>query len=513
MKHLYQKQVLRFVLAALLVIGLLGSTGMNVEVRAAEAKRSENKKISLHSAGTKAETRPDEKNGENAGENIVVVIDPGHGGSNLGAQYLGVSEREINIITAEALVEELSKYEGVTIYLTHSSYEDEMSLKKRAQYASKVEADYLFSLHYNASGNHYFYGAETWVQSSGHYYSQMYAFSQILMEGYENYGLYNRGIKTKLGAEGDEYYGILRECKKLEIPAVILEHCHLDHPQDQKYVNETAYKHFGYIDATAIAKFLHLSSEELGVDYSGYSYELPQEPVENLPNDETGPSCHLDLLAVLSEEETTRNQAMKETFRVTASDEECRILYYSYSLDGGKTFTQLKTWEEGAEYMDFSLSKSEISGNGIQVAVYNEYNMDAFSDILWMDEYANLDQVEEPTLEPTAGFIEWETSEAEDEELYLYIIVGACILLMILAILAMAWKCSNDKVKEFAKKRELILAKEAKVEEAKVEDTKAEETKSEETKSEETKSEESVDEQSEAKDQSKETPLENTTVS
>ena len=41
---------------------------------------------------------------------LIVVLDPGHGGSNLGADYNGFVEKEMNLVVAKAMAEELRKY-------------------------------------------------------------------------------------------------------------------------------------------------------------------------------------------------------------------------------------------------------------------------------------------------------------------------------------------------------------------------------------------------------------------
>ena len=41
-------------------------------------------------------------------------------------------------------------------------------------------------------------------------------------------GLFLRGVKTKLKNNGDDYYGIIRECTAQSIPSAIIEHCHVD---------------------------------------------------------------------------------------------------------------------------------------------------------------------------------------------------------------------------------------------------------------------------------------------
>ena len=83
-------------------------------------------------------------------ENIVVVIDPGHGGENLGAEYEEYTEKEMTLIVAKAMKAELEQYEGITVYLTRTGDED-LTLEERCDYAASVNADFLFCLHFNMS--------------------------------------------------------------------------------------------------------------------------------------------------------------------------------------------------------------------------------------------------------------------------------------------------------------------------------------------------------------------------
>ena len=53
--------------------------------------------------------------------NIVVVLDPGHGGSDPGASGNGLREKDLTLKIAQYAKQELEKYAGVTVYLTRSS--------------------------------------------------------------------------------------------------------------------------------------------------------------------------------------------------------------------------------------------------------------------------------------------------------------------------------------------------------------------------------------------------------
>ena len=49
-----------------------------------------------------------------ADQPIVIVIDPGHGGENLGAEYDGYTEKDMTLIVAKAMKKELEKYNKQT---------------------------------------------------------------------------------------------------------------------------------------------------------------------------------------------------------------------------------------------------------------------------------------------------------------------------------------------------------------------------------------------------------------
>lgn len=163
----------------------------------------------------------------------MVVIDPGHGGSNLGADYNGFLEKEMNLTVAEAMAEELREYEGITVYLTHEDLDTDIRIKDRAAFAKSVNADFLFCLHFNMSPGNILYGSEVWISAYGEENRQGYTFAGLQLKEMRKLGLSIRGIKTRLNEEGTaDYYGILRFCEAEDIPAALIEHCHIDNDAD-----------------------------------------------------------------------------------------------------------------------------------------------------------------------------------------------------------------------------------------------------------------------------------------
>ncbi len=313
----------------------------------------------------------------------VVVIDPGHGGleggADDGAAYNGLTERFINMQTAKAMYEELSQYDNVRVYLTHDDADVQMSLRERAEFAGSVNADFLISIHYNASESHLFYGSEVWIPSVGSYYAEGYKLADAVLKEFQAMGLNSRGIKTRVGDDGDEYYGIIRESEKLGINAVIIEHCHIDNQNDGKYFDsEEDFVRFGKADASAAAKYLRLSGSALSVDYSGYENVAVNEPEHRVYQDTTPPKqCDVTLA------ETVKGDGSLE-FTIEAADDESGIGYYSYSLDGGNSYSDLFVWNDsdGDGKINVIVSNVDRETAELTVRVYNPYNLLTESEVV-----------------------------------------------------------------------------------------------------------------------------------
>lgn len=302
------------------------------------------------------------------GENIIIVIDPGHGGKNLGAEHENVLEKDINMITANAMAEELSKYEGITVYLTRTEDVD-ISVKERAEFAQKVNADFLFCLHFNMSVKHDLFGSEVWVSAFGGQYAQGASYGQIQMQAMEEMGLYLRGVKTKLNDKGTDYYGILRYCTEFGIPAALIEHGHLDHMNDSVFCDsEEELIAFGKADATCVAKYFGLKSEELGVDYSDYEAPVVPLPVDAVRPDETAPEISY-IEAISADYETGEVQ-----IQITGNDADSDMLYFSYSLDAGQTYSELKAWP-GSDTFQFTFHVPSGTAPAVRVRVHNLYDL------------------------------------------------------------------------------------------------------------------------------------------
>lgn len=303
-------------------------------------------------------------------DTLRIVIDPGHGGENLGGEYEDYTEKEMTMVVASAMKEELEKYEGVTVYLTRNG-DQELSLEERCEFAADVDADFLFCLHFNLSEHHTLFGAECWVSAFGENYSKGYGFASVEMELLEELGLYSRGIKTRLGRKGLDYYGIIRHAAERDIPCVLIEHCHLDQDNDKPfYDHDEKLKAFGRLDATAAAKYFHLRSDILGVDYSGYQNVVVDVPADVVAPDSTEPDfCAIEVL----EQNADSGEV---TLQVSAADRDSGMLYYAYSYDGGETFSELLKWpNRSSDTFCFTMQVPPRVVPRIVVNGYNGYDL------------------------------------------------------------------------------------------------------------------------------------------
>lgn len=221
---------------------------------------------------TEALTKAKSQNLVGAKKDLVVVIDPGHGGYDGGAQGNGLSEKNLNLSIAKYCKEELETYTGVKVYMTRSD-DTFIPLADRTTLAKNWGADVFVSIHIN-SGSAVATGAEVWypnptgnldIHNEGAYLAQK------ILDQLGVLGLNKRGIKYKNYSDASEnvnigdadYYAVIRNAKANGFPGVIVEHAFVSNPSDAaNYLgNEAALKRLGQADAKGIAAAYGLTKE------------------------------------------------------------------------------------------------------------------------------------------------------------------------------------------------------------------------------------------------------------
>lgn len=346
---------------------------------------------------------------------IVIMIDPGHGGGNQGTLSGHTIEKEMTMVTAQAMYDELQKYDNVKVYMTHTDDKD-YSLKERAEYAASVGADFLFSIHYNASENHSMFGSEVWVSCETPYNAYGYQFGYLHLESMMEKGLFIRGVKNRQD-NGTDYYGIIRESAALSVPAVIIEHCYVDEERDADYIrDENGWAEFGRADALSVAKYFGLTSSQLGVDYSAEATKLQPVSADSLVKstlqDKTAPDiCQISILEC-------DYDTGEISLSVQAADYDSPLIYYNYSIDNGQTWSRLESWPGcntlTGEYTDSFQINLTIPGGfrpNIIVRAYNMADYERRSNTITFDQtFTRRDKNTESGIEEAPG----ETSNESD---------------------------------------------------------------------------------------------------
>lgn len=82
----------------------------------------------------------------------ILVLDPGHGGSDPGAVGNGLREKDLTLDICKRIKKYLENdYTGINVYMTRTT-DKYLSLSQRAQYANNKKADLFVSVHINAGG-------------------------------------------------------------------------------------------------------------------------------------------------------------------------------------------------------------------------------------------------------------------------------------------------------------------------------------------------------------------------
>ena len=101
-----------------------------------------------------------------------VVIDAGHGGSDVGATRDGVYEKDITLKIAKLVEKNLNK-KKVKTYMVRDK-DKTVSLAERSDYSNSIKPDVFVSIHVNSSTNDTSYGIEThWYKEDSRKYAQL----------------------------------------------------------------------------------------------------------------------------------------------------------------------------------------------------------------------------------------------------------------------------------------------------------------------------------------------------
>ena len=196
-----------------------------------------------------------------------VFIGIGHGGSDPGAVANGFKEADLNLVIGLACATELERH-GVQVRTSRTKNEND-PLTEEIKECNAYGPDLAVDIHINAGGGD---GAEVYYYSGG---GTSKVLAENILAEIVKIGQNSRGIKTRVNANGTDYYGFIRETKA---PATIVECAFIDNTTDIKIIDTTAeQKAMGVAIAKGILK-------TLGIAWKAPSAAKPAAKVDNTPD-------------------------------------------------------------------------------------------------------------------------------------------------------------------------------------------------------------------------------------
>lgn len=216
---------------------------------------------------------------------MTICLDPGHGGSDSGANAFGTKESDLTLKIAQYCKEELAKYD-VNVVMTRTtdtrlSEEAALDLKNRVEVAKKAGASYFISIHINSAANSAAKGAEVYYPNTSgnkNLSSNGQNLAKAIQKQLTALGLYDRGIKIRNYTDGTtsydptssdkDYYGVIRYAKEANITGLIVEHCFISNKEEfDKYLGSNAkLQQLGIADAKGIVSALGLQAKNADID-------------------------------------------------------------------------------------------------------------------------------------------------------------------------------------------------------------------------------------------------------
>jgi N-acetylmuramoyl-L-alanine amidase len=166
-----------------------------------------------------------------AAEDIIVCIDPGHGGKDPGCNTETRLEKD-DVLKLGLAMRTAMEAQGIKVIMTR---EDDtfIPLDERCEIANKANATYFISVHRYIFGSDDVYGDEIWKSSNAS--EEASALADNVMSGLEGVGMQrNRGVREG-SQDGNGDYAVLRNT---EMCSILLEMGFMQNKKDNKYFDK-----------------------------------------------------------------------------------------------------------------------------------------------------------------------------------------------------------------------------------------------------------------------------------
>ena len=183
-----------------------------------------------------------------------IVLDPGHGGKDPGAQNNGVRLREKDLALEVALrLKRQLLSDGYEVFLTRET-DVYIPLDQRAEFANRMRADLFVSIHFNSVGKSTVKGVETFLLphpfTASSSRTRLEAIDKKSYPGNQNDGWNSLAgfylHKTLVEQLGDVDRGLKRSrlkiLKNLKCPGMLVELAFLSHPETARMLQSSTYR-------------------------------------------------------------------------------------------------------------------------------------------------------------------------------------------------------------------------------------------------------------------------------
>ncbi|HHW07640.1 MAG TPA: N-acetylmuramoyl-L-alanine amidase [Clostridia bacterium] len=179
----------------------------------------------------------------------MIVIDPGHGGSDPGATGpSGLKEKDVTLAVSLRLADKLKQL-GAQVQLTRRT-DQGLPLAERVYLINSFKSQVFASIHCNAHSNPQAGGVEIWHSYRGDYgsiyYREAMRIASIVQEQLvQGTGLKNRGIKYRLvDTQGSPIYGLdyFYLHRKAKCPGLIIELGFISNPAEEALLADPAFQ-------------------------------------------------------------------------------------------------------------------------------------------------------------------------------------------------------------------------------------------------------------------------------
>jgi|GEM_PF-2503215 len=204
--------------------------------------------------GSASKKEDDEDDGGKSGKGTVIVLDPGHGGSDGGCSSGSLKEKDLNLKISQYTKTYLEDA-GFTVYMTRTS-DKFVELDERVKFAKNKGAKAIISQHINSGTGK---GVECYYSIDGTGKSLA---SKMCSKTAKATGMSNRGAKSKESETniGKDYYAIIRNARSTSdggaIAGLIMENGFIQNDAD-------------YLDTDKKLKKIAEANADAIIDYYG----------------------------------------------------------------------------------------------------------------------------------------------------------------------------------------------------------------------------------------------------